>query len=204
MENRNGQALTVLPVPMEAMRSLIETRKDLVVKIGNNYEISRPLALELWKLFVQEILKHGGSIKESTKVEYASTEMVIVSLSCTIRVGESEVSFTEIGEAYAKEKGKEDTLARTAYTRAMKRLLERIAGEDFINRVILSLFPNAKEVPATDRQKELIKRLVKEGRITKEMVEETLGQGFNLNQALKENKLTYAQAKNLLDKALGR
>lgn len=194
--------------PVESMKRLMEERKDLIVKIGNTYEISRPLALELWKLMVEEVIRNGGSIKESMKVEYASPEMVIVSVSCTITVGESEITLCEIGEAYAKEKGKEDTMARTAYTRGMKRLLERIAGEDFINQVILKLFPNPKEVPASQKQREYIKKLYKEGKITQELVESLKKEGklpedFKLGEAL-ENNLTSSQASLIIERAFGR
>jgi hypothetical protein len=192
----------MLPVKLEDLRKIVEENKNLVVKVGDKYEISRPLALKLWNAVVAMMTKDGGSVREELKVEYASPEMVIVSVSCTVRVGESEVRYCEIGEAY-KHEGKEDTLARTAYTRAMKRLLERMVGEDFINQVIQKLYPEGvKEVPASDKQKQLIRSLVREGKITKEMVKEVLGEDFSLNQALKENTLTFSQAKALIDRAL--
>ncbi len=209
MEKLNGNAVIAL-APVEAMKGLIESRKDLIVKIGDTYEVSRPLALELWKLLVQEVVQSGGSIKEEMKVEFASPEMVIVGVSCTIRIGEGELTLCEIGECYAKEKGKGETMARTAYTRAMKRLLERIAGEDFINQVILKLFPHKnRETPATEKQKELIRKLAGEGKITEETLKTlrdggTLPQDFHLGQALKDNTLTYSQARAILDRAFGR
>ncbi|MFN3264890.1 MAG: hypothetical protein ACK42C_08320, partial [Aquificaceae bacterium] len=109
---------------------------------------------------------------------------------------------------YAKEKGKEFTLARTAYTRAMKRLLERIAGEDFINQVILSLFPQkVKEAPASEKQKEYIRKLVGDGKLTKEHIdsliaEGRLPEGFVLRTAL-ENGLTSSQASAIISKVKG-
>jgi len=194
----------MLPIRVEELRKIVEENKDLVVKIGNRYEISRPLALKLWNVLVSMLTEEGGSVKEEVRVEYASPEMVIVSVACTVRVKEREVRYCEIGEAY-KHEGKGDTLARTAYTRAMKRLLERMVGEDFINQVILKLYPEGvKEVPATEKQKKLIRTLVQEGKITKEMVDEVLKGETTLNQALKENTLTFSQAKKLIDMALGR
>jgi hypothetical protein len=193
----------VLPVRLEDLKALIEENRELVVKIGHNYEISRPLALKLWQYLVRKVMEVGGSIREEVKVAYASPEMVIVSISCTVVIKESEITLCEVGEAYRSE-GKEDTLARTAYTRAMKRLLERLMGEDFINQVIKRLFPEVREVPASEKQKKLIVSLVKEGKITREMVERVLGEGASLNQALKENTLTFSQAKRLIDMALGR
>lgn len=194
----------MLPVRIEDLRRIVEENRNLVVRVGDKYEISRPLALKLWNAVVVMLTKEGGSVREELKVEYASSEMVIVSVSCTVRVKESEVRYCEIGEAY-KHEGKEDTLARTAYTRAMKRLLERMVGEDFINQVIQKLYPEGvQEVPASEKQKQLIKSLVQEGKITKEIVQEVLGEGFSLNQALKENTLTFSQARALLDRVLRR
>jgi hypothetical protein len=193
----------MLPVKVEELRKIIEENKDLVVKVGGTYEISRPLALKLWNAFVSKVVEMGGSVKEELKVEYVSQEMIIVSVSCTVRVEESEVRYCEIGEAYSSE-GKEGTMARTAYTRAMKRLLERLIGEDFINQVVKKLYPEGvREVPASENQKKLIRTLVQEGKLTKEMVDEVLKGEISLNQALKENTLTSSQAKKLIDMALG-
>ena len=192
----------MLPIRVEDLRRIVEENKNLVVKVGNTYEISRPLALKLWNAFVSKVVEMKGSVKEELKVEYVSPEMVIVSVSCTVIVGESEVRYCEIGEAY-REEGKEGTMARTAYTRAMKRLLERMIGEDFINEIVRKLYPEGvKEVPASENQKKLIRSLVQEGKITKEMVDEVLKGEITLNQALKENTLTFSQAKALIDRAL--
>jgi hypothetical protein len=79
-----------------------------------------------------------------------------------------------------------------------------IPGEDFINQVIKKMFPEVREVPASEKQRNLIVSLVKEGKITREMVARVLGEGASLNQALKENTLTFSQAKRLIDMALGR
>jgi hypothetical protein len=193
----------MLPVRLDDLKALIEENRELVVKIGHNYEISRPLALKLWQYLVAKVMEVGGSIKESVKVDYASTDMVIVSVSCTVLIGESEITLCEVGEAHRSE-GKEDTLARTAYTRAMKRLLERLVGEDFINQQIKKMFPEVREVPASENQKRLLISLAREGKLTKEMVARVLGEGASLNQALKENTLTFSQAKRLIDMALGR
>jgi hypothetical protein len=115
--------MEMLPIRVEDLRRIVEENKNLVVRVGNTYEISRPLALRLWNAVAAMVVDMKGIVKEEVKVEYASPEMVIVSVSCTVRVGESEVRYCEIGEACRSE-GKEGTLARTAYTRAMKRLLE--------------------------------------------------------------------------------
>lgn len=207
---QNGSATTFsLPVPVEAMRSLLSERKNLIVKIGDAYEISRPLALELYRLLTEEVIKAGGSIRESQQVQYASPEMVIVSVSVAIQIGNQEVVLTEIGEAYSKEKGKDTTLARTAFTRAWKRVLERIAGEDFINRFILQAFPRGTVVaPASQKQVEFIRKLLTDGRLTQEKIVSLkesglLTEDFDLEKALEEG-LSSDVAKLLIDTALGK
>jgi hypothetical protein len=202
VKSKSKEVVEMLPEVVENLRQIVKENRDLVVKVGNTYEISRPLALKLWNEFVSFVVRNGGSVKEELKVEYVSPEMVIVSVACTVRVKEGEARYCEIGEAYRSE-GKEDTMARTAYTRAMKRLLERMVGEDFINQIIQQLYPEGvKEVPASEKQKQLIRSLVQEGKITKEMVIEVLGEGASLNQALKEGTLTFSQARALINKAL--
>ncbi|MFN3263276.1 MAG: hypothetical protein ACK42C_00060 [Aquificaceae bacterium] len=191
-----------LRVPLQKMQRLMEERKDLIVEIGSKtkggkttYEISRPLALELWKMLVEEVVSSGGKIEEDMKVEYASKDMVVVSMSVRIKVGEGEVVFTEVGEAYGEESGKDFTMARTAFTRAMKRMLERIAGEDFINQIIKKLYPAgfsekpspAQDKPATDKQKAYIRKLMAE----KKLSEEELG--------VEIDKLTNESASKLID-----
>lgn len=207
---QNGSATTFsLPVPVEAMRSLLSERKNLIVKIGDAYEISRPLALELYRLLTEEVIKAGGSIRESQQVQYASPEMVIVSVSVAIQIGNQEVVLTEIGEAYSKEKGKDTTLARTAFTRSWKRVLERIAGEDFINRFILQAFPRGTVVaPASQKQVEFIRKLLTDGRLTQEKIASLkesglLTEDFDLEKALEEG-LSSDVAKLLIDTALGK
>ncbi|MEM1542538.1 MAG: hypothetical protein QXV82_07905, partial [Ignisphaera sp.] len=124
------------------------------------------------------------------------------------REGQVILELTEIGEATARE-GKNDTMARTAFTRAMKRLFEKLAGEDFINKVIKTLFKDSiQEAPASEKQKELIRKLLQEGKITKETIVELIAEGklpegFILKEALKQG-LTYSQAKEIIGKALSK
>lgn len=190
------------------MRNLLTQRKDLVVKIGNRYEISWLLFLELYALLVEEVLRSGASIKKEVKVEVATSEMVILSLSVGIITGNSEVVLVEVGEAYSSEKRKETSLVHTAYIRGMKRLLERIAGEDFINRFIRSLYKTrSKESSASEKQRELIRKLATEERIATELIESLkeegiLPQDFSLKTALEDRTLTSSQAKAIISRVL--
>ena len=59
----------VLPVRLDDLKALIEQNRQWVVRIGHNYEISRPLALKLWQYLVSKVMEAGGSIRESVKVD---------------------------------------------------------------------------------------------------------------------------------------
>lgn len=210
MSEKAFQTNHALPVPVDAMRSLLTERKHLIVKIGKDtYEITRPLALELWRMCRDYASMQGFTFHEDCQVLYASPEQVIVKVILRIaREGQVILELTEIGEATARE-GKNDTMARTAFTRAMKRLFEKLAGEDFINKVIKTLFKDSiQEAPASEKQKELIRKLLQEGKITKETIVELIAEGklpegFILKEALKQG-LTYSQAKEIIGKALSK
>ncbi len=150
--------------------------------------------------------------KEEPRVEYASQEMVVVSLRCTIRVGDAEITLSEMGEAYAREKGKEDTLAQNRIHKSHEKIVRKSSGEDFINQVIMKLFPNPqerREALATEKQKDFIRKLARDGRLTEDMLNQLKEEGvfpkdFVLGEAIKNNTLTYGQARVIIDKALGK
>ena len=80
-----------------SMVRLMEERKDLIVKIGETHEITRPLALEMWKMVRDMVSFHGGSLDISVKVEYASPEMVIMVATARLKIGEVEITLSEVG-----------------------------------------------------------------------------------------------------------
>jgi len=84
------------------------------------------------------VAKMGGKWEE--KVEVVSASVDYVALVFRVRVefpngGVFEVA--EVGECAKGEKVR-DALMRVAFTRAVKRVLEAMVGEDFINRLVLS------------------------------------------------------------------
>lgn len=167
-------------------------------------EITRPLALELLRMIYSTISLAGGSYQENVEVLHAGGESVIVKASIKITLGDKVLEFVEIGEGNYREED-DETPARRAYTRAMKRLIEKIFGEDFINRLLLSLIDN----PASENQKNLIRRLVNEKKLTKEIISQLIQSGklpkdFSLNQALTENTLTKRQANAIISAVLSR
>lgn len=183
---------------VEALERVIRERKDSVVRIGDTYEISRPLALELYKEIRNMITGLGGNVREKSEVLHADREMVIMEFRITVELpnpdapnGYTVIEISDVGDAYASEKGKKDALGRTALTRAMKRAMERLVGEDFINRVILSMFPEAKEkeVPATEKQIGYVRVLLK--RTGKEL--------RDLGIEKEPEELTYSEARRVID-----
>ncbi|MEM4440936.1 MAG: hypothetical protein QXS14_05650 [Desulfurococcaceae archaeon] len=175
---------------LESMRALVHERKELVVRIGKHYEIGRPLALELWRMFVGYVFSKGGFVEENLKVEYASDNRIVVSMTVRIKVGEAGWQIVEVGEATAEE-GKEDTMARIAFTRAMKRVLERAVGEDFINKVIKEIYPEEDRKLITEKQKQVLLGLYKEGKLKDIDIENI-------------DKLSREEASELITKATGR
>jgi len=183
----------------QALSRIIEERKNAVVKIGDTYEISRPLALELYKEIRNSVTALGGSVREKAEVLYASRDMVIIEFRIRVEMphpeapeGKVAIEVSDVGDAYADEKNKESILGRTALTRAMKRAMERLVGEDFINQTILRLFPEASknEALATERQIAYIKDLLRQtGKTLKEV-------GINKD---KPEDLTYGEARQAIE-----
>jgi len=193
---------------LEKLKRLMEERKNLIVKINDTYEITRPLALELLKMLREQALASGISLREKTEVLHKDDESIIVEVRIRgylykdkdgniIPENEQPILFeiSEIGEGYKSEKGKQQTYVRTAYTRALKRALERLVGEDFINQVILSLF-GEKSKPASEKQINLIKKLLKERKISLERFENKIGK--------KIEELTSKEANEFISKLLNR
>ena len=181
-----------------ALEKVIRERKDAVVRIGDTYEISRPLALELYKEIRNMIAGMGGNVREKAEVLHADRNMVVMEFRIAVELphpeapeGKVVIEVSDVGDAYADEKNKKDILGRTALTRAMKRAMERLVGEEFINKTILSLFPEAKdrEVPASEKQINYVKALLKKtGKELKDLgIDKT------------PEELTYSEARRVID-----
>jgi hypothetical protein len=122
----------------ERLSSLLAGRRDAVAFINGKPEITRPVALEMLSFARMSIARLGGKWEE--KVEVISASADYVALVFRVRVefpngGVFEVA--EVGECAKGEKVR-DALVRVAFTRAVKRVLEAMVGEDFINRLLLS------------------------------------------------------------------
>jgi len=84
------------------------------------------------------VAKMGGKWEE--KVEVVSAGADYVALVFKVRVEFSNGGVFEVAEVGEARKGEkvQDALMRVAFTRASKRVLEAMVGEDFINRLVLS------------------------------------------------------------------
>lgn len=179
------------------LESIIRERKDAIALIGNVPEITRPIAIALWQEIRNQAMNFGLSFRESAEILTATRDMVIARFSISVYDAESRLVYelAEIGEAYADEPGnKKDTLARTAYTRAMKRALERLVGEDFINAVVMSVMP-AKMV--SEKQIAFIQSLAKKKNISDEKLLTGIQKLFGKE---KLEDLTFDEASRLIER----
>ena len=127
-----------MQVLKERLGSLLAGRRDAVVFINGKPEITRPVALEMLSFARLSVAKMGGKWEE--KVEVVSAGADYVALVFKVRVEFSNGGVFEVAEVGEARKGEkvQDALMRVAFTRASKRVLEAMVGEDFINRLVLS------------------------------------------------------------------
>ena len=185
------------------LEEVIKSQKDNIALINGVPEITRPIAIELFNQVRMQALRAGLALREKADVIHKDADSVIVEFRIAVYQAKDPdgnplpadkmpllYEIAEIGEAHRDEKGKEFTFIRTAYTRAMKRALERLVGEDFINKVVLSLVKRTK--PATEKQINFIRKLLKakgipEERFAKKLENLTFDEATNLINKLKEN-----------------
>jgi len=179
MENAVVKLQAPAPIPQEAtftdilertksrLEELIKSNPDAVMEISGRYEITRPVALAIKSFIRDTILAIGGSVRFSASQPQVieGTQELTVKVECLISlpsgqvIEESALGSCSMGEISAKNEKNirtyHDAVA-TAETRALKRLIEHILGEDVINRLILevkgSFEPQDKE--------ELIRRIL--------------------------------------------
>ncbi|MEM0333011.1 MAG: hypothetical protein QXX30_00915 [Candidatus Aenigmatarchaeota archaeon] len=130
----------------EKVKELIIANQHKIIKIDESYEINADLSNEIMDLIITEAEKEGWSVIENLKVHHVTEKRIIVSKSITFKRGETIITREAIGEAWALS-NKADIMARTAETRAYKRLAELILGKNIINEIIMSISKeeNSKE-----------------------------------------------------------
>jgi hypothetical protein len=127
-----------MQVLKERLGSLLAGRRDAVAFINGKPEITRPVALEMLSFARLSVAKMGGKWEEKVEVVFASADYVALVFKVRVEFGNGGVfEVAEVGEC-AKGEKVQDALMRVAFTRAVKRVLEAMVGEDFINRLVLS------------------------------------------------------------------
>jgi hypothetical protein len=122
----------------DRLGSLLAGRRGAVVFVNGTPEITRPVALELLSFARVSVAKAGGKWEEKVEVVSASADYVALVFKVRIEFSNGGVfEVAEVGECAKGEKVR-DALMRVAFTRAVKRVLEAMVGEDFINRLVLS------------------------------------------------------------------
>lgn len=182
---------------LSRLANIILERKDAIAFIGNVAEITRPIAIALWQEIRNQGMNFGLTFRENAEVLSSTRDSVIAKFTISVFDADGKMVYelAEIGEAYADEPGnKKDTLARTAYTRAMKRALERLVGEDFINSVILSIMP-AKMI--SEKQIAFIRSLARKKNIPEEKLLAGVKKYFHKD---KLEDLTFHEASELIEK----
>lgn len=140
----------ILESTKRRLEELVKQNPNAIVDIHGKYEITRPVALAIKSFLRDTIIAIGGNVrfKVSEPKVIEETQEITVKVSCTIELPNGQVIEEEalgscsIGEITAKNsknaRSYHDAVA-TAETRAIKRLIETILGEDVINRLILEV-----------------------------------------------------------------
>ncbi len=184
MENAVVKLQAPAPIPQEAtftdilertrsrLEELIRNSPDAVMEISGRYEITRPVALAIKGFIRDTILAIGGSVRFTVSQPQVieETQELTVKVECLISlpsgqvIEESALGSCSMGEISAKNKKNirtyHDAVA-TAETRALKRLIEHILGEDVINRLILEVKGSFEPQDKEDLIKRILERVRK-------------------------------------------
>lgn len=160
------------------LETLIRENPNAVMEINGRYEITRPVALAIKSFLRDTVIAMGGSIsfKVSDPKVLEETQEVSVKVECKISlpngqvIEESALGSSSIEEISNKNKKNirvfHDAVA-TAETRAVKRLIEHILGEDLINKLILEVkgaFSEKEKLVNFSEKEKLVKEILQEFR----------------------------------------
>jgi hypothetical protein len=127
-----------MQVLKERLASLLSSRRDAVAFINGKPEITRPVVLEMLSLARLSVAKLGGKWEEKVEVIFVSSDYVALVFKVRVELPNGGVfEVAEVGEC-VKSGRVADALMRVAFTRAVKRMLESLVGEDFINGLLRS------------------------------------------------------------------
>lgn len=187
----------LLGIDRERLRKLIKENESAIAKINGTWEITRPIAIALYNEISSIILKMKASYYEDFVLLEKTDESVSGKFVLEIRFPEGNIiRIVEVGEASAeefKDSKRGASLVRIAYTRAMKRALERLVGEDFINKTIEELKGGFGEKGITEKQKEYINKLIVEKGVDREKFVSYLKKNFG-KESIEELSFKEAQS----------
>jgi hypothetical protein len=94
-------------------------------------KVSKLTVLETLFYTRRDVVSAGCSWEEEVQALHVSAEYVILAVKVRIKVKDSYFEVVGVGECSKEEKA-DGTLARVAYTRAMKQVLESLVGATFL------------------------------------------------------------------------
>ncbi|RUM29615.1 MAG: hypothetical protein DSY32_03045 [Aquifex sp.] len=198
----------ILESTKRRLEELVKQDPNAIVEIHGKYEITRPVALAIKSFLRDTIIAIGGNVRfkvyEPKVIE--ETQEMTVKVSCIIELPNGQIIEEEalgscsIGEIAAKNsknaRSYHDAVA-TAETRAIKRLIEVILGEDVINKLILEVKGSFE--PQKDKEtlkKEFLKKLKRINDERKKKGKEPFSVDYLLKRA-HERGIISKQAKTL-------
>jgi hypothetical protein len=171
----------------ERIEYIIKNNPKAIIKINNRYEITRTFALFILNSVRDFFTSLGASFKQTIKVILVDENKIIVRASVNIQLEDGiEIMHQALGACEIK---KDDIHASvsTAETRAVKRLIETLVGEDTINQMIEKFASNIQEPLISKNQKELLTKLLNSS-------------GVNLSKFTNKDidSLTYSEASSII------
>lgn len=181
----------------ERLKEVLEEQKQACVRVNGRLEITRPVALAMQNQLARDIAMVGGNV--SIKKEVLSFSPVVVKAVCQIELPNgATMHFEALGSAEESDiRGDRriyhDTLG-TAETRATKRLLEEVVGEDFINKVLTPIVERQVR-GISEKQIKFIKNLARQtGARISEVSQQAIGRAINSENELSQISSTEATA----------
>jgi len=203
----------ILENTKKRLEELIRKNPNSIIQINGKYEITRPIALAIKSFLRDTIIAIGGSVKFeiSHPQIIEETQEITVKASCLIELPSGQVIEEEalgscsLGEVMAKNKQNarsyHDAVA-TSETRAIKRLIETILGEDIINKLILEVKGSFE--PQKDKEslkKEFLEKVRKINDERKKKGEKPFSVEFLLKSAYKKGIISkFAKTLNELSR----
>lgn len=127
----------MLKLNIDKIKDLIVNNKDKIILRNDTPEINLELALLILDEMYNQLYEQNYRIIEDIQFTALSENYLVLKFSLEIYNDKNVLvmRFVEIGEA----KENNDLVARYAYSRAIKRIVEKILGIRIINKVLLEL-----------------------------------------------------------------